>query len=55
VFERRITFAHGDGSAGFIDCYKRGTFVLEAKRIKVGAHTQGFDDALLRARAQAEG
>ena len=57
VFERRITFAHGDGSssAGFIDCYKRGAFVLEAKRIKAGAHTQGFDDALLRARAQAEG
>ena len=56
VFERRITFAHGDGSAGFIACYKRGsTFVLEAKRIKAGAHTQGFDDALLRARAQAEG
>ena len=26
VFERRVTFAHGDGSgsAGFIDCYKRG-------------------------------
>jgi hypothetical protein len=57
VFERHITFAHGDGSssAGSIDCYKRGAFVLEAKRIKAGAHTQGFDDALLRARAQAEG
>ena len=56
VFERRITFAHGDGSAspGFIDCYRRSTFVLEAKKVKVGAHTKGFDDALLRARAQAE-
>lgn len=33
VFERRITFAHGDGStsSGFIDCYRRGAFVLEAK------------------------
>jgi hypothetical protein len=56
VFERRVSFAHGDGShsAGFIDCYRRGAFVLEAKRLKAGAHTKGFDDALLRARAQAE-
>jgi len=36
VFERRVNFAHGDGSAsaGFIDCYRRGAFVLEARRIK---------------------
>ena len=56
VFERRVQFAHGDGtqSNGFIDCYQRGRFVLEAKRVKAGAHTKGFDDALLRARAQAE-
>jgi hypothetical protein len=56
VFERRVTFAHGDGSSsnGFIDCYRRGAFVLEAKKVKAGAHTKGFDDALLRARAQAE-
>ena len=34
VFERRVTFRHGDGteSPGFIDCYRRATFVLEAKR-----------------------
>jgi hypothetical protein len=57
VFERRVTFAHGDGSvsAGFIDCYRRGAFVLEAKKLRAGAHTRGFDDALMRARAQAEG
>jgi hypothetical protein len=57
VFERRVTFAHGDGSqsSGFVDCYKRGAFVLEAKKVKAGAHTKGFDDALLRARSQAEG
>ncbi|MBE0548170.1 MAG: class I SAM-dependent DNA methyltransferase, partial [Rubrivivax sp.] len=61
VFERRITFAHGDGStsSGFIDCYRRGTFVLEAKKVKAGITaqglTKGFDDALMRARAQAEG
>ena len=59
VFERRVGFVHGDGSesSGFIDCYKRGAFVLEAKKIKpgkAGAPTPGFDDALLRARAQAE-
>jgi hypothetical protein len=56
VFERRVDFAHGDGSrsAGFIDCYRRGAFVLEAKKLKAGPATKGFDDALLRARAQAE-
>ena len=56
VFERRVTFAHGDGqhSAGFIDCYRRGAFVLEAKKLKQARHTKGFDEALLRARAQAE-
>jgi hypothetical protein len=56
VFERRVAFAHGDGSTshGFIDCYRRGAFVLEAKKIRAGAHTRGFDDALLRARAQGE-
>ena len=56
VFERRVTFAHGDGSQsfGFIDCYHRGRFVLEAKKLKLGAGTRGFDEALLRARTQAE-
>lgn len=57
MFERPVTFAHGDGStsAGRIDCYRRGHFVLEAKKLKAAGHTRGFDDALLRARAQAEG
>jgi hypothetical protein len=62
MFERPITFAHGDGStsAGRIDCYKRGHFVWESKKLKpgkaaeAGAPTKAFDDALLRARAQAE-
>lgn len=33
MFERPITFAHGDGStsAGRIDLYRRGAFVLESK------------------------
>jgi len=57
MFERPVTFSHGDGSssAGRIDCYKRGHFVLEAKKLKALAHTKGFDDGLLRARSQGEG
>jgi hypothetical protein len=57
LFERPVTFLHGNGSisAGRIDCYKRGHFVLEAKKLKAGAHTKGFDDSLLRARSQGEG
>ena len=56
VFERRITFQHGDGSEtpGFIDLYRRGAFVCEAKKLKQAGHTKGFSDALLRARSQAE-
>ncbi|WP_291518690.1 DNA methyltransferase [Acidovorax sp.] len=56
MFERPITFVHGNGttSAGRIDCYKRGFFVLEAKKLKAGTHTKGFDDGMLRARAQGE-
>ncbi|MGB3047949.1 type IIL restriction-modification enzyme MmeI, partial [Dokdonella sp.] len=56
MFERPITFSHGDGStsAGRIDLYRRGAFVLESKKLKAGVHTRGFDDAILRARSQAE-
>lgn len=85
VFERPVTFTHPDGStsAGFIDLYKRGCFVLEAKQgsdqksaedtplwsgkgVKAGElkpktkkgtavrGTKGWDDAMIRARAQAE-
>ena len=57
MFERPITFAHGDGStsAGRIDLYRRGAFVLESKKLKAGPTGKGFDEALLRARSQAEG
>jgi hypothetical protein len=57
MFERPITFSHGDGStsAGRIDLYRRGHFVLESKKVKAGTHTKSFDEALLRARSQAEG
>ena len=56
MFERPVTFLHGDGStsAGRIDCYKRDHFCLESKKLKLGSHTKGFDDGLLRARSQAE-
>lgn len=56
MFERPVTFTHGDGSSspGRIDCYRRGHFVLEAKKLKAGRHTKGFDDGLLRARTQGE-
>ncbi|MDP2795775.1 MAG: hypothetical protein Q8O25_17100 [Sulfurisoma sp.] len=57
VFERRVTFLHGDGSnsSGFIDCYRRACYILEAKQTKLAeASGRVFDDALLRARAQAE-
>ncbi|MEI9419382.1 type IIL restriction-modification enzyme MmeI, partial [Mesorhizobium sp. Cs1321R2N1] len=34
VFERRVDFKHPDGtrSAGRIDCYRKGSFILEAKQ-----------------------
>ena len=55
VFERRVTFQHGNGSEsyGFIDCYRREAFVLEAKKFRK-LEGKAFDDAMLRARGQAE-
>jgi len=42
VFERRVVFHHGDGSTsnGFIDCYRRGAFIGEAKKIRADAATR---------------
>jgi hypothetical protein len=80
VFERPVEFSHPDGSTttGFIDLYKRGCLLLEAKqaaaapdaeeplsqaaqdlkrRLRAGAARRGtvaWDDAMLRARGQAE-
>ena len=62
MFERPVTFTHGDGntSAGRIDCYRRGAFIWESKKLKPGgvnadgSTTKRFDDALLGARTQAE-
>ncbi len=55
VFERRVVFRHGDGSEskGYIDLYRRSAFVCEAKKVRRD-EGKGYDDALLRARGQAE-
>jgi hypothetical protein len=54
VFERRVDIQHPDGttSRGYIDLYKRGHFVLEAKRISEKAETSRWDKAMLRAAAR---
>jgi hypothetical protein len=56
MFERPLKEAHGDGSQSDrrVDCYKRGHFILEAKKLKAGKHTKGYDNALLAAHAQAQ-
>jgi len=55
VFERGVTFHNPDGttSAGRIDLYKRGCFVLEAKQRR-SRGTRGWDVAMQAARGQAE-
>jgi len=56
TFERHVKMSQGDGSEAdrYLDCYRRSAFVLEAKKVRAGAHTKGFGEALLRARTQAE-
>lgn len=73
VFERPVTFRHPTGlsSVGFIDLYRQGCFVLEAKQGSAATEptllfepprrrgsgvrgTSGWDEAMLRARNQAE-
>jgi hypothetical protein len=57
MFERPVQFAHGDGSIspGRIDCYKRGHFVWESKKLRdMPTSGKRFDTAILRARSQAE-
>ena len=56
MFERPLTFQHADGSTspGRVDLYRRGAFVLESKKLRQGAHTKGFDEAMLRAHSQAQ-
>ena len=56
VFERKVIFHHADGtdSRGFIDLYKRGCFVLEAKQTGQTLGSQVWGDAMLRAHGQAQ-
>ncbi|MGY6588647.1 MAG: DNA methyltransferase [Wenzhouxiangella sp.] len=56
VFEHRVDIHHPDGTAsrGYIDLYKRGHFVLEAKRVTEDHASSRWDKAMLRAAAQAD-
>lgn len=56
VFERHVTLHNPDGSTNnrFIDLYRRGSFVLEAKQTGKSLDTQGWDKAMLSAQNQAD-
>lgn len=56
VFERRVVIKQPDGSEnnGFIDLYKRGSFVLEAKQTGKTLDSSGWDKAMLKAHNQAD-
>ncbi|MBL8444665.1 MAG: class I SAM-dependent DNA methyltransferase, partial [Zoogloeaceae bacterium] len=56
VFERRVHMRQPDGSVsyGFIDLYRRGAFVLEAKQTGRSLDSSGWDKAMLRAHNQAD-
>jgi hypothetical protein len=49
VFERRIAFQHPNGtsSAGWIDCYRRDCFILEAKQSKKRVANDSTDQLAL--------
>ncbi|MFP5382989.1 MAG: DNA methyltransferase, partial [Gammaproteobacteria bacterium] len=55
VFERRVTELAHDGTTAprFIDLYRRGAFICEAKRVKAGEHTREFGQRILGAYNQA--
>jgi hypothetical protein len=50
VFERKVSFRHADGttSSGYIDLYRRGAFVCEAKQTNKELGSKGWDNAMLR-------
>jgi hypothetical protein len=56
VFEHRVDIHHPDGSStrGYIDLYRRGHFVLEAKQVSEQHASSRWDKAMLRAAAQAD-
>ena len=56
VFERRVDIKYPDGSEtrGYIDLYKRGSFVLEAKQTSQELSSERWDKSMLRAQAQGD-
>ncbi|MCZ4306170.1 class I SAM-dependent DNA methyltransferase [Zoogloeaceae bacterium G21618-S1] len=56
VFERRVDIRLPDGTvtSGYIDLYRRGAFVCEAKQTGKTLDTSGWDKAMLRAHNQAD-
>ncbi|EGG98330.1 Muconate cycloisomerase [gamma proteobacterium IMCC2047] len=56
VFERRVDINNPNGSVnrGFIDLYRRDSFVLEAKQSGKTLDSQGWDKAMLAAHSQAD-
>ncbi len=56
VFERRVDISNPDGTTnrGYIDLYRRGAFVLEAKQTGKELDSQGWDKAMLKAQNQAD-
>ena len=55
MFERPVTFTYADGtsSAGRVDCYRRGNFIAESKKLK-GMGAERFSKTLLEAHGQAQ-
>lgn len=56
MFERPVTFTYADGSysAGRVDCYRRGCFVIESKKNKASVGSERFSRSLLEAHSQAQ-
>jgi hypothetical protein len=56
MFERPVTFSYADGtkSPGRADCYRRGCFVAESKKLKAPVDSERFSRSLVGAHGQAE-
>mgnify|MGYP000626700590 CR=1 FL=1 len=56
MFECPVTFTYADGSssAGRVDCYRRGSFVAESKKLKSSVDSERFSRTLREAHAQAQ-
>lgn len=56
VFERLVRINHPDGTQthGFIDLYRRDSFICEAKQSGRELNSSGWDKAMLRAQGQAD-